>query len=55
MCTKLFINLVASINHWSRAQMYVLRIAINNMFKWVFSRVLASPRGGPGLNQSWDF
>jgi hypothetical protein len=33
----------------------MFRIAINKLSKWLFSRVLASHRGGPdGTNQSWD-
>ncbi len=27
----------------------MLQIAINKLFEWLFSRVLASHRGGPGL------
>ncbi len=42
---------VESILHWSRAHMYMFRIAINNkLFEWLFSRVLASHRGGPGFD-----
>jgi len=28
-------------DHWSRAQMWMFRIAINKLFEWLFSRVLA--------------
>ncbi len=38
---------VTSILHWSRTHMWMFQIAINNLLKWLFSRVLASHRRGP--------
>ncbi len=32
----------------SHAHMYMFQMAINKLFEWIFSRVLASHRGGPG-------
>jgi hypothetical protein len=46
---------VARILHWSHAHMWMFWIAINKPFEWLFSRMLASHRGGPsGTCQSWD-
>ncbi len=43
---------VTSILHWSHAQMF--RITINRLFKWLFSRVLPSQRGGPSSIPGWN-
>jgi hypothetical protein len=45
---KICIATVASILHWSRVHRYMFRIALNKLFERLFSRVLASHRGGPG-------
>ncbi len=37
---------------WAHMQMF--RIAIYKLFEWLFSRVLVSHLGGPGLVPGWD-
>jgi hypothetical protein len=44
-----YLNLILS-----RAHMQMFQIAINKVFEWLFAKVLASHRGGPGSIPGWD-